>query len=306
MKKSLRILFPLVGIVFLISGIGKAVATYEFSQLLAQYGFDTLRFLAPPVIIFEVAVGVALFFGIRQKLVSLLALCFVAVLSLAYLYGNLFVNITDCGCFGHFSFLNTSPFFTYLRNFVLLCALLYIFLKSDSSDKTVEKSELTTMACILCAVNFATGYTFVEQKNEITQYVTEGKNVNMEVKSTVLGEFLTPSKDSTYLVFVFSYSCPHCYNSIENLKQYERLGVVDKVLALTFLADSTTVEKFNSIFNPNFEIKTYPPKQLFRLTNQFPVSYYVENNVVKMEIRGVLPCGYLLRQKKEYPSLPQH
>ena len=297
MRNTLQILSPLVGIVFLISGIGKSIAAHEFSQLLAQYGFEALRFLAPPVIVLEAAVGVALFFGIRQRLTSLLALCFVAALSLAYLYGNLFANITDCGCFGRFSLLNTSPLFTYLRNFALLCALLYLFLKSGSSRKATDKSELTVMACILCAVCFATGYTFEEQKSDFTQYVTAGKNVNTEVKNTALGEFLTPSKDSTYLVFVFSYSCPHCYNSIENLKQYERLGVADRVLALTFTADSTTVEKFNGIFNPDFEVKTYPPTQLFRLTNQFPVSYYVKNNVIKMEIRGVLPCGYLLRQQ---------
>ena len=112
-----------------------------------------------------------------------------------------------------------------------------------------------------------------------------------------LSEFLTPSKDSTYFVFVFSYSCPHCYSSIENLKQYERLGVADKVLALSFAVDSTTGERFNDIFNPDFQIKNYPPKQLFRLSNQFPVSYYIQNNTIKLEIRGLLPSGYLLQKQ---------
>jgi len=293
-EKTIKILSPLVGIVFLVSGIGKSVIAYDFSQILMQYGFDEFRFLAPMIIIFEIALGLVLFLGIRQKLMSLISLGFVTILSLGYLYGHLFVNITDCGCFGHFSFLNTPPFFTYLRNFVLICTFLYIFLNSDNSRKATELNEIIIMFFILCTVCFVTGYTFKESNNETTQYITDGKRVNVKVENTALGELITLSKDSTYLIFAFTYSCPHCLNSIENLKQYERLGIVDRVLAITHSTDTTTMKKFDEIFEPNFQILNFSPQQLFRLTNQFPVSYYVKNNTIKMEIRGVLPSGYLL------------
>ena len=298
-QKTIQILSSLAGIVFLVSGIGKSLVVYEFSQNLMQYGFDEFQFLAPMIIIFEIALGLMLFFGIRQKLMSLIAMGYVVVLSLGYLYGHLFVNITDCGCFGHFSFLNTSPLLTYLRNFVLVCILLYIFLNSDNSQKTKELNEIIVMFCILSAVCFIMGYTFKEPNNETTHYITDGKRVNINVEKTTLSELLTFSKDSTYLVFAFTNSCPHCLNSIENLKQYERLGVVDKVVAVTFFADSTAIKKFDEIFEPNFQILNYSLEQLFRLTNQFPISYYVKNNEIKMEIRGVLPCGYLLQRQFE-------
>jgi len=152
------------------------------------------------------------------------------------------------------------------------------------------------MFFILCAVCFVTGYTFKESNNETTQYITDGKRVNVNVENTVLGELITLSKDSTYLIFAFTYSCPHCLNSIENLKQYERLGIVDRVLAITHFTDSITMKKFDDIFEPNFQILSFSFEQLFRLTNQFPVSYYVKNNTIKMEIRGVLPSGYLLQK----------
>lgn len=297
MNNYVKILSPLVGIVFLVSGIGKSVVAYEFSEILMQYGFEAFRFFAPFVIIFEVAVGLLLFFSFRPKQTSLLALCFVVSLSLVFLYGHLFRDITDCGCFGQFSFLNLSPAFTYIRNVILAGILLYIFLKSSKACKAIEKTEIMIMAGILCAVCFIAGYTYVERNNSATQYVTKGENINTTVQNSVLGEFLTTSKDSTYLVFAFTYSCPHCYNSIENLKQYERLGVVDKVLALSFAVDSVTMGKFNDLFNPDFQIKNYPPQQLFRLTNQFPLSYYIKDNTIKLEIRGVLPCGYVLQQQ---------
>jgi uncharacterized membrane protein YphA (DoxX/SURF4 family) len=293
MKNLLKILSLLAGIVFLLSGIGKSVEAYKFSQILAQYGFAGLRFLVPLIIVFEIVAGLLLFFHVRLKQTSFLTLCFVVGLSLAYLYGYFFVNITDCGCFGYFSFLNLSPLFTFIRNIILIVILLCIFLKSGSLRKSPDKNELLIMASILCTVCFVTGYTFVERKLDVTQYITK----EVFVENSTLSEFLTPSKDSTYFVFVFSYSCPHCYNSIENLKQYERLGVADKVLALSFTMDSVTMERFNDIFKPDFQIKNYPPKQLFRLSNQFPVSYYIQNNTIKLEIRGLLPNGYILQQQ---------
>ena len=297
MKQLFQILSLLAGIVFLVSGIGKSLAAYEFSQILAQYGFNALRFLAPLVIVFEVAAGVMLFLHIRLRQTSLLALCFMVVVSLAYLYGYFFVNITDCGCFGYFSFLKLSPFFTCVRNLALVGVLLYVFMKSRKLRKPTNKNEMLTMMCILCAVCFVSGYTFVEHKSNATQYVAKEKDTSMDAEHSALGELLTLSKDSTYFIFVFSYSCPHCYNSVENLKQYERLGVADRVLALSYATDSATEARFNDIFKPNFQIKSYQAEQLFRLTNQFPVSYYVENSIIKLEIRGLLPNGYLLRQQ---------
>jgi uncharacterized membrane protein YphA (DoxX/SURF4 family) len=296
-RKFLKTLSLLAGVVFLFSGIGKSLAAHEFSQLLTQYGFEALKFLAPIIILSEVALGILLIFYVRLKQISLVALGFVTGLSLVYLYGYLFINITDCGCFGHFSFLNMPPLFTFIRNFILMGMLLYIFFHSGDLHKTTDKKEPAVMWCILCAVTFVTGYTCVECHYDATQYSTKGQYMHKDVKNSIFSEFLTTSKDSSYLVFVFSYTCPHCYNSIENLKQYERSGVVDKVIALSFAADTPAEKKFRSIFHPDFQIKNYPPKQLFRLTSQFPTSYYIQNDTVRLEIRGALPCGYIFLQQ---------
>jgi len=295
--KLTKTVSSLVGILFLFSGMGKALAVYQFAQILSQYGFDFLQYLAPVVIVVEIVLGLLLFFCIRLRITALLSLCFTAVLTLIYFYGHIFVNISDCGCFGYFSFMNMPPLFTYLRNLILIGLLLFIFLKSKGLHKTLEKSELLTSCCILCAVCFTIGFTYYEHKSDVTQYYTEGELINMNVKDTKLGEFYTFSSDSTYLVFAFSYSCPHCYNSIENLKQYESMNVVDKVVGISYFANPAGIQKFDSIFHPNFEIRTFHPVQLFDLTNTFPHSYYIKNNRIKMKIDGVLPCGYLLQHE---------
>jgi uncharacterized membrane protein YphA (DoxX/SURF4 family) len=295
--KVLKILSLITGVVFLFSGIGKSLAAHDFSQILTQYGFKALKFFAPLIILSEVALGVLLVFYVRLKQTSLAALGFVAGLSLVYLYGYLFIHVTDCGCFGYFSFLNMPPVFTFVRNFILIGILLYVFLGSGNVYKVIDKKETTVMWSILCTVALVTGYTCVERHHDATQYTPKGQYVRQDVKNSIFSEFLTTSKDSSYLVFVFSYACPHCYNSVENLKQYERSGVVDKVVALSYAADTLVEKKFRSIFHPGFQIKNYPPKQLFRLTSRFPTSYYIKNDTVRLEIRGLLPCGYVLLQQ---------
>ena len=300
LKKVFITLSSFVGIVFLVSGIGKSLVSYEFSQIIVQYGFDIFRFFAPLIIMFEIMMGLLLFFHIWQKQISFLSLCFLGIVSFIYLYGWLFINITDCGCFGHFSFLNMPPLFTIVRNIILMSILLYIFFKSKNLQKPAEKSEIIIMGIIFSAVCFIIGYTFEKKEYEYTtEYITGDKHINIDIdiENSVLSDFFTPCKDSTYFIFVFSYQCPHCYNSIENLKQYERLGVADRTLAISFSNDSTTINKFTEIFEPNFEIKNYSAKRLFKLTTQFPISYYIKNNIIKMEIRGILPSGYLLQQE---------
>ncbi len=292
-NKFVKILSSLVGIVFLVSGIGKSLAAREFSQILSQYGFEPLQYFAPVIIIIEIGLGLFLFFGIRQKLISLISVCFVGILSLGFLYGQLFANVSVCGCFGEFSALNTTPAFTYLRNVVLIGMLLYVFFKSDNSRKfTTDLNEIVIMVCVLTAASFVIGYTFAEP-NVKTRYIEDNK----PIEQSELGKMLNFSSDSTYFIFAFSYSCPHCFNSIENLKEYKRLGIADNVIGITFTMDEKLTHQFDSIFEPNFPIINIHPQKLFQLTNRFPTSYYVKGNRIKTEIHGVLPCGYLLQHE---------
>jgi hypothetical protein len=126
--------------------------------------------------------------------------------------------------------------------------------------------------------------------------VQKSRYTGTAVQNSALRDFVSTSKDSTYLVFAFMYSCPHCLNSIENLKQYEASGIVNKVIAVT-LKDSIRDKFFINTFKPNFTVQTYEPQTLLRLTNNFPTSYYIQNDTVKLEIHGELPCGYVLSQQ---------
>jgi uncharacterized membrane protein YphA (DoxX/SURF4 family) len=287
MKKRIEIYSLIAGTVFLISGIAKALSVSDFANLITQYGFESLQFLAPLIVLAEVGLGLFLVFQIGLKHTALVSTVLVAAFTLVFAYGLIFNGIEDCGCFGKITVLNTSPVFTFIRNAILIYLLIAVWRKSENKWQ-VSKWTAGLMVVVMIAVAFMSGYTY----HSGGKVKKTSKNVNKTLETSVLRDFITTSKDSTYLVFAFTYSCPHCMNSIENLKQYEASGTVDRVIGLA-VEDSVREQKFRTIFNPEFSIKNYPGKTLLRLTTVFPRAYYIRNDSIIAELAGELPCSYV-------------
>ncbi|GHT13959.1 hypothetical protein AGMMS4956_10950 [Bacteroidia bacterium] len=298
MKNKIAILYALiVGIVFLVSGIGKSLALADFANSIAQYGLGALEFLAPLIVVAEVTLGLLLVLQIRTKEISLVANILLVGFTLAYLYGYWFHNVTDCGCFGAFDALNMPPLAIFIRNAILIYLLLAVWRNSNGAAKQNISWQAMVVFTVLCIVSFASGYTY-SGAGKVRLNAKPTRFQGQPISGSLLGKFVSTAKDSTYLVFAFSYTCPHCYNSIENLKQYETSGVVDRVVALA-LENSANEEKFRAIFHPNFSIKNCSRDTLLQLTNHFPTAYYIKNDTVKLEWEGALPCSYLLQQMVE-------
>ena len=291
MNKRIETYALISGLIFLISGIAKAIDISVFSKIITQYGFENLQFLSPFIIFAEVSIGLLLVFQVWQKWSALSGVLLVAGFTIIYTYGFIFKGVEDCGCFGKITFLNSSPIVTFVRNAILLYLLFVVWRKSDNKDNLNKWIALTGLI-FMCVVAFMAGYTYPKVgKNQ------KSKEFSIKaIENTVLKDFITTSKDSTYLVFAFSYNCPHCLNSIANLKEYEQSGVVDKVIGLA-LGDSITEKKFIEIFKPNFTIYNYS-KELLQITNNFPKAYYIRNDSIVMELSGELPCSYLFESKR--------
>ncbi len=282
--KRIEIYSLISGFVFLISGTAKAIDISIFSNTITQYGFEKLEFIAPLIVLTEVLVGLLLIFQVWQKWSALSGALLVIGFTIVYVYGVLFHRVDDCGCFGKITVLNTSPLFTFLRNVILIYLLITVWRKSESKQN-LNKWVAAIVLFFMCLIAFMSGYT---HKKVNKKHVAKSA---VALKESVLNEFISTSKDSAYLVFAFSYTCPHCFNSIANLKEYEQSGTVDKVIGLA-LGDSIIGKEFVEVFKPNFTIKNHS-KELLRLTKNFPTAYYVRNDSIVMEISGELPCSYV-------------
>jgi uncharacterized membrane protein YphA (DoxX/SURF4 family) len=290
MNRKVEILSLISGLVFLISGVAKSLDINGFSNTIALYGFENLEFLSPLIVLIEVITGLLLVFQIYPKKTAIISNLLLLGFTLVYSYGLLFKGIDDCGCFGQIHFLNTSPIFTFIRNIILMMFLIYVSVKSGNNYSKNNKFTVIMIIAVIGIVSFISGYGYKVRNNK-----KERNQDNNSAQNAELKEFISTSKDSTYLIFAFTYTCPHCMNSMENLKKYENFGVVDKVIGLS-MEDSIREQKFMEIFAPDFEIKKFAPKTLFRLTNTFPTAFYVRNDSIIAKFSGELPCAFVFSQ----------
>jgi hypothetical protein len=291
MKKT-EIYSITAGIVFLISAFAKALSISYFAKIIVDYGFENLQFLSIFIVLVEALLGLALIFQIHLKQTSFIGIFLIVFFTVIYAYGLIFKEIKDCGCFGNISILNTSPIFTFVRNIILVYLLVSVWIFSRKTIQIKELSNaaefiLATILVVMCTVAFISGYNYqeIEESNS---------NKIISIKDSPLKDIINISKDSTYFVFAFSYTCPHCLNSIANLKEYKESNIADNVIALA-LGDTVTEKTFAEIFKPNFPIKNCT-KELLNLTGTVPKAYYIKEDSIIVEFSGELPCAYLFKK----------
>ncbi len=279
------------GAIFTISGVMKALDSGAFARLLGEYGIPYFEYFAPVIIIVEILIGVMLMLRVWERPVALVSTFMVTIFTCGFTYGLFFHNIEDCGCFGQAEILNTSPVLLYVRNCLLLIMLIDITLHSPQNKlhSIFTPISSTLFATILvggCIMSFITGNTFRHIHSPYKVDNTPAKAV--AIKDSPLRDLITTHPDSSYLVFAFTYKCPHCLNSIANLNNYETSRVVDRVIAIA-KGDAQAETHFREQFNPTFRIINNA-KGLKSLTKDFPKSFYIVRDSIIVDFAGELPC----------------
>lgn len=278
-----------VGIVFLISSLLKAVDTAAFANLLSQYGTEWLGIGAPFIILIETILGMMLIFDCYPKQTAWATIIFLVMVSFIYLYGVTYCGISDCGCFGPLKWLNSKPWITFTRNSILLSMLISSLIVSSEESKTLTFPALIFMAIIAVAVMFMCGFSIhgakFLQRNKIFQPYA--------LADSPLANYVTCQEDSVYMVFAFSFTCPYCQNSIGNVNQYEAMGYVDKVIGIV-VEDSVASARFNRLFEINFQIQEISELSMMRLTKTLPTTFFIRHDSIIQQYSGMVVSPALL------------
>lgn len=279
MYKVFRIV---VGLVFAVSALFKTIDAATFANLMGQYGAAWFGYAAPVLIATEFALAVLLILNIRPRVVSVVTTIFIVSVSAVYLYGILYQGITDCGCFGKLTWLNTKPWLTFTRNGILAALLLPSLIRPQQGDQLTTNSVLF-IAIVGIIVMFMCGFSFRGAE------CLQKKSKPFEAKplsESRLSDMVACSPDSTYLVFAFSYSCPYCLNSIGNINQYVSMGTVDKVIGIAAANDSAK-ERFMQQFEVRFEIREVSQFSMMQLTSTLPTIYHIRHDSIVMQYSGM-------------------
>ena len=286
-KRILNVYSVIIGIFFIISGIGKVFDTAAFGNLIYQYGLGYLMILSPLIAITEILIGLFLILLINPKRYSLFSFVLLIIFTISFAYAYFKHGVNDCGCFGSILHSDISPFFSFIRNFILLMMSLIVWLKYPKEEFKHVKWKNYIILVVMSFSIFISGFTykspfFLRSKTEVHKFQ------NQNIKNTELSNYINTSKDSTYLIFCFTYTCSHCWNSIENLRQYQISNTVDRVVSLAAGKNSDKLF-FEQNFHPAFNIKDLSIEKMAELTNAYPTAFYVEHDTVKVIIQSVLP-----------------
>lgn len=299
-KKIVKVYSIICGIFFIFSGIGKVADTTSFSQLIYQYGLGYLMVLAPVIALAEVAIGLCLLLQINPRLFAFLAAIFLMVFTLLFAYAHVRWGVNNCGCFGTLAHADLPPFFTFFRNSILLLMSWIVYTKYPIQKETSRVWKKVVFQLILYPAIFFAGFSFTTPfflKSKISQHPFQNKNIN----STPLSKYITTSVDSTYLIFCFSYTCPHCWNSIENLRQYKKTNMVDRIVTLA-TGDLPDRENFTKNFNPDFYVKDIPLPEMTHLALVFPTAFYVTRDTIKVIVQSSLPSPVTFKKEHQLIS----
>ena len=206
-----------------------------------------------------------------------------------YLFGVTARGITNCGCFGPLAWLNSKPWLTFTRNGILLAMLVPTLIRPQEKSAAITIPSVVFMAFMAVIVMFMCGFSIHGAKCLQKQPTFRAKALT----ESPLSEYVTTHPDSTYLVFAFSYSCPYCLNSIGNVNQYVPMGMVDKVIGLA-VEDSATRERFNRLFDTDFEIHEISAMQMYSLSNTMPTTFLIRHDTIISQYIGMVASPALL------------
>jgi uncharacterized membrane protein YphA (DoxX/SURF4 family) len=295
-KKVLNIYCYITGLFFIISGVGKVLDTAAFGNLIFEYGFGQLMVLAPLIAVAEIAIGFCLLLLFKPAFYSLAASGLLTLFTLAFAYAHIQNGVNDCGCFGTLKQVNIPPFFSFARNAVLLALSLAVYIKYPRNENPSGKWKKYIMLPVLCISMFIAGFTYNTPFFLIPR-PEQHRFQDQLITNTPLAKYIKTSPDSTYLLFCFSYSCSHCWNSIENFRNYKKGKMVDSIISLA-TGDNDAKYFFDQNFHPDFYVRDLSAGEMGEITEVYPVAFYIRHDSVKIIIPSELPSPVTF--KREY------
>lgn len=281
----------LVGILFLVSGFGKLLDVENFGNLIVSYGFFWSAMLAPAIVVLEVGLGLALVMDVFPRVCSWISIGLLAVFTGAFFYGNVVNGIEDCGCFGNLDIVKLPVWATYARNALLL--LLLIAGMEKNADPKPDLFRSGVLAVGVAAALFVSGYTFEPPQSFRERMPRQHHLIHMDVADTPIPQFIHTSPDSTYTLYVFSFSCVSCINGLPALREYQDTAICDKVIGLAVNEDKDNA--IHSYYDFNFPV-VYVGNAMSRFTDTVPTLLYIRNNRIEFVVEGGVPSSWWFRK----------
>jgi uncharacterized membrane protein YphA (DoxX/SURF4 family) len=281
-----RIILVSIGILYMFSGLTKAIDSQWFAALIATYGFPWAGNISPLISGFEIVLALCLILNIRPKITSLITGIVTVIFTAAFAYGFFTKGVDDCGCMG--PFIRIPSEVSFARNILIIIGCYWIW---DSFKETQEP-----VACwkkwtiyIVGTLSFCLAGTTLGM-----QLVDKSKiKVGDQIDNSYLMDYKHLLSQGRSYVFIFSPGCGHCWNAVENVKTYKEVDANNNVFGITFPNEDTTT--FMNEMHLNFKVYKYMKNNLQTIF-EIPTFLVIENGkIVRIFKSDKIPCAQMLR-----------
>lgn len=290
-----------IGLVFILSALLKAVDLESFGIQISYLGFTRnpvlVQGLAVFVLALECVLGALALAGVWRKVVHPTLLALLVSLTGVIVYGWVFKGLEDCGCFG--KFIKMSPSVSIAKNLILLALLGGVYVKRDRIGSLTAGLHLPpglfnlrkAIAIATCAVAFLSALAYGLQKEAkqetaglsvVSSHSSDKDRLFARFQFSYEGRQWDLSKGE-YIVAMLSDSCSHCQESVNGLNHLPETAPGLPPVVSFILGEEETLEQFRQQFTPQFPTTLLPPLEFFELIGNAPPRFYVirDGRVIK-------------------------
>ena len=205
MKSTVNIARVIVGLLFIFSGLVKAIdplglsyKMQEFFELWGMHRFNSWTLLMSVLMnAFEIIAGFALLLGWRIKLFSWLLLLLIVFFTFLTGYAYLSGKFKSCGCFG--DCLPITPKTSFIKDLLLLALISFLFWKRNLIKPFLSVKITTVAMLVITALSFGIQWyslTYLPVLDCLPY--KKGNNISEKMKMPA-----TAVPDSTVITFVY-------------------------------------------------------------------------------------------------------
>ncbi|MCJ8278709.1 MAG: thioredoxin family protein [Rivularia sp. ALOHA_DT_140] len=276
----------IVGLVFLVTGVIKALSSGKFIDHIFQYQIFSEKIVQPIATTFigiECALGTALIFHIFPQWIIPGTAILLALLSIVTLWSTSTGRTEDCGCYAGLAIITPSQSILLNLGYIALMGLAFYY--------PVANHETLTWQWITTLVVLGLGIIFAQQsKSEPLvdfSYLKEGK---VWKKSWLKNSVQDIEEGNKFIVFLSS-DCPYCKEWVPLLNIMQANPKLPQVIGIMTLSESE-IRNFKSKHLVHFSITSINKILLNNMVEAFPTAVLLKDGRIDNISSGEMPQDF--------------
>ncbi len=249
-----------LGLLFITSAILKVVEINRFCVQIYAYGViqqkELLPWIATITILTEISLGFLFLISFPYKRFTLgINLLMLHIFTFLILYGWIFNDLKDCGCFGK---IEMGPVESIIKNIILILISItcFLFVKPSETRLHIKNNLIKYYLPLLLILTVTLLFSIHQLRSE---QIDTRKTTNLEtspykeMKIEIDGITYDLGKGE-YLIALLSFSCDHCVEEAPKINEYTIIENLPQIIALCLEESPGEKEEFIQKVQPLFPI----------------------------------------------------